>query len=96
MSNCPTCGEEVPEGKKYCCRECFYNRNRGIIPVEHIPDGNTPIDEFDLIDPIEIQLEEEGLIEPEPVYCDICGSPVYLGRCSRFTSHPAPKKPKSR
>lgn len=86
MPECATCGEPISEGKKYCCKDCFYNRNRGIIPVEN------PI-----IEPINEQLENEGLItNDEPKFCEVCGSPVYLGRCSRFTAHPAPKKPKSR
>lgn len=25
---CPVCGDELPKGKKFCSRECFYNRNK--------------------------------------------------------------------
>lgn len=27
-NTCPACGNELPTGKKYCTRQCFYDRNK--------------------------------------------------------------------
>lgn len=26
--SCPVCGKEIKKDKKYCSRQCFYNRNK--------------------------------------------------------------------
>lgn len=100
---CQTCGTIIASGKKYCSRVCYYNRNNNhedaSTPVEEFePVKFTPVEGSDSYDPIEEQLVEEGIIisDENEEFCEECGAPKYLGRCSRFTQHKAPKKPKSR
>lgn len=103
-NRCKTCDTIIPADKKYCSKVCFYNRNTTksspTSPYVPLSEGTSPIDEeiIEDDDPLLDQLAEEGLIDfsPDEEICEICGSPKYLGRCSRFTQHKAPKKPKSR
>jgi len=103
----PACDNEVPEGKKYCSKECYYNRNLPVetetlpVGISVVPDGAIPLDEEEIIDPFEEQLAKEGIIrDDEDVdtehWCPVCGSRKINGRCVNFTQHPAPKKPRSR
>jgi len=119
MSSCETCGEPVPEGKRYCSRECYYFRKQNTVrkPLGHVQPkmpititgeviGKVEQVAIDIEphelpkgqDPFEEQLAEEGIIVTgvSDEFCEVCGAPKYLGRCSRFTTHKPPKKPKSR
>jgi len=98
VNMCKTCGTVIPADKQYCSRVCFYNRNK-TKSSPYVPLSPTEEDmEKEVDDPLLDQLVEEGIIDlsPEDEFCEVCGAPKYLGRCSRFTQHKAPKKPKSR
>lgn len=88
-ATCETCGAWIAEGKKYCNRVCYYARNSATA---------IPKDTIAKFDPIAEQLAEEGIvIDGESAeFCVTCGAPKYQGRCSRFTQHKPPRKPRSR
>ena len=103
---CEYCGGEFEPkypAQKYCSRKCYLEYRKS--PAVAIAETEVVKESSDKLIKKE-EIPEEGVWEPiEPIeelkpinkefpegLCPICGSPIYCGRCVRFTQHSKLKK----